>query len=186
MEYYFLQKYGWKIGCACLPFFFLFIVLLCCSSSGGSEEGVATAFFTTPFEEEIKYTITSNYGTRIDPIDLNKISFHSGIDLSAPAGTSIVASADGVVYEVGYNELALGNYVYIKHDFDGVLLYTIYGHMEDNSIVVKVGDKVKAKQKIGIIGSTGRSTGVHLHFMISKNKISFDEKDLIDPIVAIK
>lgn len=186
MEYYFLKKYGWKIGCACMPFFFLFIVLLCATSSGGSEEGVATAFFSTPFEEEIKYTITSNYGTRIDPIDLDKISFHSGIDLSAPAGTSIVASADGVVYEVGYSESGLGNYVYIEHDYGGLVLYTMYGHMADDSIVVNVGDKVKAKDKIGTIGSTGRSTGIHLHFMISKNRISFKQEDLMDPIVVMK
>ena len=186
MEFYFIKRYWWIIVFACMPFFLLFIILLCATSSGGSEEGVANTFFSTPFEEQTKYIITSNFGKRYDPIDLDKVSFHSGIDLAAPIGTPIVASYDGVVYEVGYNELALGNYVYIKHDFDGVLLYTIYGHMEDNSIVVKVGDKVKAKQKIGIIGSTGRSTGVHLHFMISKNKISFDEKDLIDPIVAIK
>ena len=151
MEYYFLKKYGWKIGCACMPFFFLFIVLLCATSSGGSEEGVATAFFTTPFEEEIKYTITSNYGTRIDPIDLNKISFHSGIDLSAPAGTSIVASADGIVYEVGYSESGLGNYVYIEHDYGGLVLYTMYGHMADDSIVVNVGDKVTKGSTICVI-----------------------------------
>ena len=164
-----------------MPFFFLFIVLLCATSSGGSEEGVATAFFSTPFEEEIKYTITSNYGTRIDPIVENTISFHSGIDLSAPAGTDIVASGDGIIHKVGYDANGLGNYVYIKHDLGGLVFYTIYGHMLDNSIVVKENDSIKAKDKIGTIGSTGRSTGTHLHFMISKNKISYKEEDLINP-----
>lgn len=186
MEYYFLKKHGWKIACACLPFFFLFLVLLCCGSSGGSHEGVATAYFTTPFEDNISYSITSQYGDRIDPITKDRISFHSGIDLSAPAGTSIVSCADGVVYEVGYSESGLGNYVYIEHDFGSFKMYSMYGHMLDDSIVVSVGDKVKAKEKIGTIGSTGRSTGIHLHFMISKNKISFNETDLLNPILVIK
>lgn len=185
-EYYFLKKYGWKIGFACLPIFLLFIILLCATSSGGSEEGIATSLFTTPFEDNVRYTITSNFGTRIDPFDKNKIVFHSGIDLASLAGTPIVATADGVVYEVGYSESGLGNYVYIEHDFGGLVLYSMYGHMLDDSIVVKVGDKIKAKEKIGIIGSTGRSTGIHLHFMISKNKISFKQEDLMDPIVAMK
>lgn len=186
MEYYFIKKYGWKLAFACMPFFLLFIILLCCGSSGGSEEGVATAYFTTPFEDGVNYTITSNFGNRIDPITLDRISFHSGIDLSAPAGTSIVSCADGVVYEVGYSESGLGNYVYVEHDFGNLKMYSMYGHMLDDSIVVKVGDKVKAKQKVGTIGSTGRSTGIHLHFMISKNKISFNETDLLDPIIVIK
>lgn len=185
-EYYFIKKYGWKLAGACMPFFLLFIILLCATSSGGSEEGIATAYFSTPFEDHVLYNVTSNFGNRIDPITMNSISFHSGIDLSAPVGTSIVASADGVVYEVGYSESGLGNYVYIEHDFGGLVLYTMYGHMLDNSIVVKVGDEIKTKQKIGIIGSTGRSTGVHLHFMISKDKISFNETDLLDPAIALK
>lgn len=186
MEYYFIKKYGWKIAFSCLPFFLLFIIFLSAGTSGSTEEGVATAYFTTPFEDNITYTITSNFGNRIDPITLDKISFHSGIDLSAPAGTSIVACADGVVYEVGYSESGLGNYVYIEHDFGTLKLYSMYGHMSDDSIVVNVGDKVKAKQKIGIIGTTGKSTGIHLHFMIAKNKISFKEADLMDPITILK
>jgi len=169
-----------------MPFFLLFTILLCAGTSGGSEESIAHAYFSTPFEENINYTITSHFGNRIDPITLDKISFHSGIDLSAPAGTSIVAIADGVVYEVGYSETGLGNYVYIEHDFGSFKMYSMYGHMLDDSIVVKVGDKIKTKDKIGTIGSTGRSTGIHLHLMISKNKISFNETDLLDPIVVLK
>lgn len=187
MEYYFLKKYAWKIGFACMPFFLLFIILLSVgTSSGGSEEGLATAYFSTPFEDNVNYVITSNFGNRIDPITLDKISFHSGIDLSAPEGTNIVACADGIVYETGYSESGLGNYVYIEHDFGSLKMYSMYGHMSDDSIIVNVGDKVKVKQKIGVIGTTGKSTGIHLHFMISKNKISFKEADLIDPINILK
>ena len=186
MEYYIIKKYAWKLACACIPFFLLFVILLCATSSGGSEEAVVTAFFSTPFDEKIKYTITSNYGTRVDPIDSDKVTFHNGVDMSASDGTSIVASADGVVYEVGYSESGLGNYVYLEHDYGGLVLYSMYGHMLDDSIVVKVGDKIKTKDKIGTIGSTGRSTGTHLHFMISKNKISFNQEDLIDPSIILK
>lgn len=186
MEYYFLKKHGWKIGLAFMPCFLLFIILLNVGSSGGSEESLTTAYFSVPFEDNVSYTITSEFGNRIDPITLDKVSFHSGIDVSAPEGTSIVASADGVVYEVGYSESGLGNYLYIEHDFGSLKMYSIYGHMLDNSIVVSVGDKVNVKQKIGTIGTTGRSTGIHLHFMIAKNKISFKEADLIDPITIFK
>lgn len=180
-ELYYIIK-NWKlivIGGG--GFFLLFIILLCCSSSGGSEEGVASSYFTTPFPTETKFHITSHYGTRIDPIVDNTISFHSGIDLSASAGTDIVASGDGIIHKVGYDANGLGNYVYIKHDLGGLIFYTIYGHMLDDSIVVKENDSIKAKDKIGTIGSTGRSTGTHLHFMISKNKISYKEEDLINP-----
>ena len=129
---------------------------------------------------------TSDFGYRVDPIDKSSISFHSGIDLSAPEGTDIVASADGEVIGTGYQENGLGNYVYLKHDLGGIVLYTMYGHMLDDSIVVEVGDIVKKKDKIGTIGSTGRSTGIHCHFMISVNKLSFQEEDLLNPIIVVE
>lgn len=141
---------------------------------------------TPPFPDGTNYTKTSNFGYRIDPIDKSNISFHSGLDLSAPAGTDIVASADGEVVGTGFQENGLGNYVYIKHDLGGMVLFTMYGHMLDDSIVVNVGDKVMKKQKIGTIGSTGRSTGIHCHFMISVDKLSFKQEDLLDPIIVVE
>ena len=60
-----------------------------------------------------------------------------------------------------------------------MVLFTMYGHMLDDSIVVNVGDKVMKKQKIGTIGSTGRSTGIHCHFMISVDKLSFKQEDFL-------
>lgn len=185
-EYYFIKKYGWMFLAGGMLFFLFFIIFLCSSSSVGSEEGVVISYFTIPFEDNVNYVITSKYGTRIDPLNNNVISFHNGLDVSAPVGTNIVSSADGVIHSVGYSESGLGNYVYIEHDFGGVVMYTMYGHMLDDSIVVKVGDTVKSKQKIGVIGSSGRSTGVHLHFMISKGKLGFTEEDLIDPILIFE
>ena len=186
MELYYLIKHWKKIVICGSGFFLFFIILLCSSSSGGSEESVAGAYLTPPFQDSVNYSITSNFGTRIDPIDKDNISFHKGIDLSAPAGTDIVASADGKVIEVGYQENGLGNYVYMEHDLGGLTLYTIYGHMLDDSIVVSVNDELNCKDKIGTIGSTGRSTGIHIHFMITMYKLSYDEKYLIDPYLVVK
>lgn len=166
--------------------FVFFIVLVCCSSTAGSSESLAYVNLATPFPDGTNFVLTSSYGYRIDPIDKLNISFHSGLDLSAPAGTDIVASGDGEVVETGFQEKGLGNYVYIKHDFGGATLFTMYGHMLDDSIVVQVGDKVVQKQKIGTIGSTGRSTGVHCHFTISVDKLSFKEEDLLDPIIVVE
>jgi murein DD-endopeptidase MepM/ murein hydrolase activator NlpD len=105
--------------------------------------------------------------------------------LGAPAGTDVVASADGIVYEVGYSATGLGNYVYIEHQTGDGVLYTAYGHMLDDSIVVEKDQPIMKGQKIGEVGSTGASTGYHLHFMIMKNKISFKSEDLIDPYFVI-
>lgn len=118
---------------------------MCCSSSAGNSESVAFINLTPPFPDGTNFVKTSSFGYRIDPIDRLNISFHSGLDLSAPAGTDIVASGDGEVVETGFQENGLGNFVYLKHDFGGMILFTMYGHMLDDSIVVQVGDKVIQK-----------------------------------------
>ena len=101
------------------------------------------------------------------------------MDLASSCGNNVVASADGIVYEVGYSPTGLGNYVYIKHTTNAGAIFTAYGHMLDNSITVIKDEPIAKGQPIGQVGSTGASTGCHLHFMIMKNKISFQEKDLI-------
>lgn len=159
---------------------------MCCSSSAGNSESVAFINLTPPFPDGTNFVKTSSFGYRIDPIDRLNISFHSGLDLSAPAGTDIVASGDGEVVETGFQENGFGNFVYLKHDFGGMILFTMYGHMLDDSIVVQVGDKVIQKQKLGTIGSTGRSTGIHCHFTISLDKLSFKEEDLLDPNIVVE
>lgn len=98
---------------------------------------------------------------------------HYGIDLNAPADTEILASADGVVFKAGWNDLGLGNRIIINHPGN---LQTIYGH--NSKVLVKPGEKVIKGQTIAIIGSTGNTKaaqtgnsadGIHLHFEVLKN-----------------
>ena len=92
---------------------------------------------------------------------------HRALDLVVPFGTQIVASDAGTVIYAGSSG-SYGNHVKIRHD-DGYV--TLYAHMADNSICVSYGDKVYQGQEIGKVGSTGRSTGNHLHFEIIKNGV---------------
>ena len=111
--------------------------------------------------EDYRY-ISSSYGYRIHPIT-NKISFHSGIDIPAPKNTSVLASDDGIVIFAGYKN-GYGNVVEIEH-FDNKK--TLYAHNE--SIVVSKGSIVKKGQVIAKVGSTGNSTGNHIHFEVKVN-----------------
>lgn len=170
-------------------FFFLPLILLVTlitnESGSGDTSVMIGVFFSPPFEDSVVFTINSQYGYRTDPFTNYGEDFHTGIDLGAPVGTNIVASADGIVVGVGFQPEGLGNYVYIKHDFDGITYYTVYGHMADNSIVVVEGQKISEKEKIGVIGDTGKVTGLHLHFAILSPELKFDKANLIDPINAI-
>lgn len=184
-ELLFLKKYWVFFPIIFFSFFFL-MLLMCTTSTGSSEGNVVSLTLKVPFEDGVDFSITSLFGERVDPIETDKIKFHTGIDLGASDGVNIVASLEGKVIEVGYSETGLGNYVYLEHNISGLKVYTIYGHMLDDSIVVKKGDFVETKQKIGVIGSTGKSTGTHLHFVICINKLSFDKEYLLDPINVIE
>ncbi|KKQ31443.1 MAG: Peptidase M23 family protein [Candidatus Shapirobacteria bacterium GW2011_GWE1_38_10] len=89
--------------------------------------------------------------------------YHRAVDIANRGNPAIVAAATGTVVTAGWNGGGYGNYVVIDH---GNGQSTLYAHMSNNSIVVKAGDKVSQGQKIGTMGSTGRSTGTHLHFEI--------------------
>lgn len=104
--------------------------------------------------------VSSKYGYRTHPVTGEKGTFHKGIDLTAPAGTPIYATRSGVVNSA-YWDTNGGNTVIINHQ-DG--FRSLYMHM--TNYVVKKGDWVRAGQLIGYVGSTGRSTGPHLHFAI--------------------
>jgi len=101
----------------------------------------------------------SPYGNRLDPFT-GHLSFHPGLDLVAPSGTPILASAGGRVVQAGERN-GYGNAVDIRHG-DGMV--TRYGHA--SRLLVKTGDYVMPGQEIAEIGSTGRSTGPHLHFEV--------------------
>ena len=106
--------------------------------------------------------ISDDYGMRLHPT-LGVYKMHNGIDLAAPTGSSIRAAYKGVVVAAAYSS-SMGNYVMINHG-DG--LYTIYMHA--SALYVSVGQEVSAGDNIAAVGSTGRSTGPHLHFAVRLN-----------------
>lgn len=106
--------------------------------------------------------VTSDYGERVAPTT-GASTNHKGIDIGASAGADIVAAADGTVKAAAYSSAA-GNYVMIDH---GGGLYTVYMHA--SSLTVSLGQEVKAGEVIAKVGSTGISTGNHLHFGVSFN-----------------
>lgn len=103
--------------------------------------------------------ITSHVEWRRNPFGRG-YEFHTGIDIEAPYGSPVVATADGKVEMAGYYG-DYGKAVLLKHPSG---YYTLYGHLSE--ITVKVGERVRAGQIIGKVGSTGRSTGPHLHYEV--------------------
>lgn len=116
--------------------------------------------FKTPIHGS--YRISSRYGWRNDPFTGNR-SFHNGIDLAIYKGTPVYSALEGRVTSTGYSKI-YGNYVIIRHHSG---YQTLYGHL--NSILTSNGKYVTQTSKIGTVGSTGRSTGPHLHFTVYKN-----------------
>jgi murein DD-endopeptidase MepM/ murein hydrolase activator NlpD len=106
-----------------------------------------------------KGRLTSGFGMRLSPIT-GLHSMHSGIDLAAPEGTPVLAARSGTVTAVGYDD-TLGNYVILSHDGGHE---SVYGHLHKISVSLK--DGVKSGTILGAVGSTGKSTGPHLHFEI--------------------
>ena len=106
--------------------------------------------------------LSSPYGSRVDPIT-GRPGWHKGVDYAGEEGSSVVAVAGGVVTHAG-SRYGYGELVEINHG-DGYV--TRYGHHKE--VVVKVGDVVKKGEQIGLMGSTGRSTGPHVHFEVLKD-----------------
>ncbi len=106
--------------------------------------------------------ISDDYGNRMHPV-LGIQKFHNGIDMAAPGGTPILAAYDGKVVAADYSS-SMGNYVMIDH---GDSLYTIYMHA--SALYVSKGQEVSKGAKIAAVGTTGRSTGNHLHFSVRLN-----------------
>jgi murein DD-endopeptidase MepM/ murein hydrolase activator NlpD len=103
---------------------------------------------------------TSGYGVRSDPFR-GRAAMHAGIDLAAPIGTPIYATADGTVDRAEWNHGGYGNLVEINH---GHGIQTRYGHL--TRYIVSIGQQVKRGELIAYMGSTGRSTGSHLHYEV--------------------
>jgi murein DD-endopeptidase MepM/ murein hydrolase activator NlpD len=123
----------------------------------------ATTYLGGKLRRPIPGTITSRFGNRFDPY-YHVWQLHPGIDIGAPPGTSIVAAAGGRVSQAGWYG-GYGNYTCIDHGYvGGARLSTCYGHQR--AILVSPGQLVSAGQVIGQVGSTGASTGPHLHFEV--------------------
>jgi murein DD-endopeptidase MepM/ murein hydrolase activator NlpD len=119
------------------------------------------------------WKITSLMGNRIHPVT-KEPKHHNGTDIWAPAEPCwIEAPYDGVVTEAKKSTAAgggFGNFVMISHKINGEHYTTVFAHMQDNSIKVKVGQKIEAGTPLGKMGSTGMSTGKHLHWELHKGK----------------
>ena len=127
--------------------------------------------FRLPIAAQFRWS--SPYGYRIDPIAGVK-SFHTGTDMACPTGTPILAAMSGKVTTTGMTRV-YGNYVIIDH---GNGYQTLYAHM--SKIIATKGQWVSQGTRIGLVGSTGYSTGPHLHFTVYKNG------KLIDPMTVLK
>ena len=119
--------------------------------------------FCSPIGENWRNVVTSEFGYRRDPFTGERKG-HSGMDLAVPTGTSVRAALPGTVTVSTYNRGGYGYYVMIDH---GNGLSTLYGH--NSQLLARVGQTVEAGDVIALSGSTGRSTGPHLHFEVRIN-----------------
>ncbi|MFL6759115.1 M23 family metallopeptidase [Sphingomonas sp.] len=122
------------------------------------QDGIIAVPSDKPVKTNVEFT--SGFGVRSDPFHAGA-AFHPGIDLAGSYGTPIYATADGTVIHAGWNSGGYGNLVEIDH---GRGISTRYGHM--SAIVVHEGDHIIRGQQVGRMGSTGRSTGNHLHYEV--------------------
>ncbi|GJM15754.1 MAG: hypothetical protein DHS20C13_10810 [Thermodesulfobacteriota bacterium] len=127
---------------------------------------------STPVGTPLKGKINSNFGYRKDPFK-RKAGFHSGIDIDAHHGQAVVATADGKVIKASWHS-SYGKTVIIKHEDK---YETLFGHL--SKITVKEGDTVKVGDVIGKAGSTGRSTGTHLHYEVIKDGKRVNPKNFL-------
>ncbi len=142
----------------------------------GTKKIAPSGSFIFPLDKKGFYKITSYFGWRTLR---GQPSNHTGIDLAANYGTKIYAADAGTVCEKGYSATGLGNYVKIDHG-NGII--TIYGHASKIASGIKVGVKVYQGQIIAYVGSTGNSTGNHLHFGVYDKSAGKN----IDPLPYIK
>lgn len=142
------------------------------SSSSSSNTNVSTTGFLWPVPSSGR--ITCGFGYRESPT-AGASTYHKGIDIGASSGSNIVAAKAGTVVTASYN-VAAGNYIMISHG-DGV--YTVYMHC--SKLLVSVGDTVSRGEVIALVGSTGFSTGPHLHFGVSINGSYVDPQKYVSP-----
>lgn len=125
----------------------------------------------------VKGEISSEFGVRIHPID-GDLRFHAGTDIAASQGTPVYAAFDGTVTKAEYDQWN-GYHIKLQHEND---IMTVYCHCA--ALNVEKGDTVSAGDIIATVGSTGSSTGPHLHFELRINNVSFDPKSALDDAVS--
>lgn len=140
----------------------------------------SSRFFRWPVQGSNTISLSNPYGSRVKPGGQGE-TFHAGIDIPAPESEVILAAADGTVSEVGFDP-ERGNYLVLDHG-DG--LTTLYGQCRD--FAVEEGDAVRAGERIGAVGSTGMSTGPHLHFEVRQddepqNPVAYFDSDVRDTL----
>ena len=140
----------------------------------------ASRFLQWPMEGATTISLSNPYGSRVKPGGQGE-TVHAGIDIPAPEGEVILAAADGTVSEVDFDP-ERGNYLVLDHG-DG--LTTLYGQCRD--FTVEEGDTVRAGEMIGAVGSTGMSTGPHLHFEVRQddepqNPVAYFDSDVRDTL----
>ena len=118
-------------------------------------------------------SLSSGYGMRRHPV-LGYNKMHRGLDFSAPRGTAIVAAGDGVIERAGRNG-SYGNYIRIRHNGT---YKTAYAHMKGFARGIRAGKRVRQGQTIGYVGTTGRSTGPHLHYEVLRNGAQMNPRKL--------
>ena len=133
------------------------------------EKNITSPDFSLPLDGNI----TSPFGERINPFDNNTKEKHTGIDIDTNITTDVIASADGEVEKIGFDE-RFGNYLILRHNNT---YSTCYAHLE--AVNVKEKDKVKKGNKIAVAGETGNATGKHLHFEIRKGEERVDPQKYI-------
>ena len=124
-------------------------------------DSTVRSFFFVPFYRfPLQHAVvTSDFGMRKSPFT-GKSTYHAGIDLAAPTGSPVYACASGTIIEIAYSNI-YGNYILLRHD-DG--RESLYGHL--SKVRARLYEKVKSGIVIGYVGSTGLSTGPHLHFEV--------------------
>ena len=120
-----------------------------------------------------KKKISSSFAKRLHPIT-GKLKFHAGLDIASKIGTPVVATAKGIVVSVNRSNDGYGNQILLSHDKD---FQTRYAHL--NNIVFAKGDKVEKGEVIGFVGTTGLSTGPHLHYEVIKKGKKLNPKKFL-------
>lgn len=129
-----------------------------------------------PLETDGSVTLSALYGSRVHPVT-GKTTFHSGIDIPRDAGTPVLAAADGTVEEAGFDARE-GTYIVLRHG----ALTTKYCHLQEGS--ADEGEQVRTGDPIGRVGSTGQSTGPHLHFEVALDGAAQDPLSYLEQTVT--